>query len=154
MWDNHYWFWGWYNVQAAVINLNPAKVKIKLNDAAEWVTLNSVTTQLRLRPVAGSTAVPTAVNKDPYTSLLNGASYWAYADLTQYASEDKETQIEQVLGVNPVNNINKAKFGGFYYENISGNVTYFYVQSPVGIRYEWGWQFGSVTWKINTTQGN
>jgi hypothetical protein len=52
------------------------------------------------------------------------------------------------------NKINKAKFGGFYYENISGNVTYFYVQIPVGVRYEWGWQFGTVTWKINTTQGN
>ena len=154
MWDNHYWFWGWYNVQAAIINLNPAKVKIKLNDDVDFQPLNEVTTQLRLRPVANATAVPTTVDKDPYKSLLDGASYWAYTDLTQYASEAKESQIEQELGVNPVNKTNKAKFGGFYYENISGNVEYFYVQIPVGIRYEWGWQFGTVTWKINTTQGN
>jgi hypothetical protein len=154
MWDNHYWFWGWYNVQAAMINLNPAKVMIKLNDDANWQKLSEVSTQLRLRPVANAIAVPANVNKAPYTSLLDGASYWQYQDLTQYASEDKESQIEQILGVNPANKINKAKFGGFYYENISGNVTYFYVQIPVGVRYEWGWQFGTVTWKINTTQGN
>ena len=67
----------------------------------------------------------------------------------------KEKNIEQVLGIYPVNNANKAQFGGFYYENDALTLTKFTLKFPVAIRYEWGWVFDSeLTWKVDTTHGN
>jgi hypothetical protein len=71
MYDNHYWFWAYYNVKGIAINLHGTKVLVDLNDGNGFVPLNTVTAYLRLFPLAGGTALgTTAVGKTLWASLL------------------------------------------------------------------------------------
>ena len=159
MYDNHYWFWAYYNIKGIAINLDGSKVKVDLNDGNGFVALNTVTSKLRLRGLNAGTVSTIAPANTARTLFgkLSGATYWDYEpyNLIQYNRADKEKNIEQVLGIYPVNNANKAQFGGFYYENDALTLTKFTLKFPVAIRYEWGWVFDSeLTWKVDTTHGN
>ena len=157
MYDNHYWFWGYYNIKGVAINLDGSKVQVDLNDGNGFVALNTVTSMLRLRPLTAGTVTTMPTTTTAYTlwGKLSGATYWEFPDLTAYNAEAKESQIEQVLGVNPVNKANKAQFGGFYYENDALTLTKFTLKFPIAIRYEWGWVYdATLTWKVDTTHGN
>ena len=159
MYDNHFWFWGYYNIKGVAINLDGSKVKVDLYDGNGYVPLNTVTSKLRLRGLtAGTTS--TITEGTPYTAYtlfgkLEGATYWQYPDLTTYNAESKEGAIEQLLGIYPVSKANKAAFGGFYYENDALTLTKFSLKFPMAIRYEWGWIYSDeLTWNIDTTHGN
>ena len=159
MYDNHYWFWAYYNIKGIAINLDGSKVMVDLNDGNGFVKLNTVTSQLRLRGLTAGTVSTIAPANTARTLFgkLSGATYWDYEpyNLIQYNRADKEKNIEQELGIYPANVANKAKFGGFYYENNSSTLTKFTLKFPVAIRYEWGWVFDSeLTWKVDTTHGN
>jgi hypothetical protein len=159
MYDNHYWFWAYYNIKGIAINLDGSKVMVDLHDGNGFVKLNTVTSQLRLRGLTAGTVSTIAAANTARTLFgkLSGATYWDYEpyNLIQYNRADKEKNIEQELGIYPVNNANKAKFGGFYYENNTSTLTKFTLKFPVAIRYEWGWVFDSeLTWFVDTTHGN
>ena len=153
MYDNHYWFWAYYNVMGVAVQMDPTKIEIKINDETEWKKLSEVTNYLRLRAINTPTSALN-ITSGPYKDILNGAQYYG-VDLTSYNMESKESQLEQFLGVNPADNANKAKFGGLYYENVSGNITKFQVRLTIAVRYEWGWLLNqNFTWKIDTTHGH
>ena len=144
MYDGHYWFWGYYNVKSISIDLRSNIVETKLNASSSWVKLNTVTSQLRLWPLG---------------AYMPGAKTWSvdngdFPDLTDYCDPDREAAIEQIMGVTPRDESKLANFGGFYYENVSGNVTEFDVHFPVTIGYEWGEMTEWVVWHINTTAGH
>ena len=160
MYDNHYWFWAYYNIKGIAINLDGSKVMVDLNDGNGFVKLNTVTSKLRLRGLNAGTVSTIAPANTARTLFgkLSGATYWDYEPYKLYDNynrADKEKNIEQLLGIYPVNNANKAQFGGFYYENDALTLTKFTLKFPVAIRYEWGWVFDSeLTWKVDTTHGN
>ena len=166
MYDNHYWFWAYYNIKGVAINLNTSKVKVDLHDGQGPQLLNKVTDKLRLRGLNAGPANSVYSIDDVNTARtlyrkLSGATYWDYTkvlttgDLTQFNRADKEKNIEQELGIYPVNNANKAKFGGFYYENDALTVTKFTLYFPMAVRYEWGWVYvDEMAWFIDTTHGN
>lgn len=144
MWNNHWWFWGYYNIKKIAIDLRANVVETKLNASTDWVKLNTVTTQLRLWPLG---------------MFAPGYAEWSVAnanfpDLTNYCDPSQEAAIEQIMGISPRNEANLANFGGFYYENVSGNVTEFDVRFPITIGYEWGELTEWAVWHINTTAGH
>jgi len=88
-----------------------------------------------------------------------GAAEWSVAngnfpDLTNYCDPSQEAAIEQIMGISPRNEANLANFGGFYYENVSNNITEFDVRFPITIGYEWGELTVWAVWHINTTAGH
>ena len=159
MYDNHYWFWAYYNVKGIAINLDGTKVLVDLNDGNGFVPLNTVTSYLRLYPLAGGTALgATAVGKTLWGKLA-GATYYDFTTLSPalntYNHSNKEGALESALGVNPSDKAKKALFGGVYYENDALHVTKFTLKFPVAVRYEWGWVYDNeFTWKVDTTHGN
>ena len=67
---------------------------------------------------------------------------------------DKEAQIEQVMGLDPVNNTNKLNFGAIKYVNNGGNVTKFSVRIPIILEYYWGTIYDTIEIEIDATAGN
>ena len=139
MYDDHFWFWGNYNIKAITVDLRTSVVETSLGANVNWVKLNTVTNYLRLWPLNASTS---------------GVATYNLPDLTVYNDPSQEAALEQLMGINPVNNAKKAVFGGFYYENITGNVTEFWLRFPITIRYEWGELTDWVVWHVDRTGGH
>ena len=160
MYDNHYWFWAYYNVKGIAINLDGTKVLVDLNDGNGFVPLNTVTSYLRLYPLAGGTALGTTAEGKTLWGKLAGATYYDFTTLLSpalntYNHSNKEAALETALGVNPSDKAKKAVLGGVYYENDALHVTKFTLKFPVAVRYEWGWVYDNeFTWKVDTTHGN
>jgi hypothetical protein len=164
MYNDQYWFWAYYNINGVAVVTDPNLVQIKINDETEWKKLSEITNYLRLEPLTATTFTGTVGNAWPYGTtdlypMLKNAAYYDFSKLspalTTYNAAGKESAIEAVLGVNPTVNANKAKFGGFYYENDALNITKFTLKIPVGIRYEWGWLYTEdFYWRVDTTVGN
>ena len=170
MWGDHYWFWAYYNIKEIDVDLRYDKVKTTLHhpeltkaadagdyDTSKWPTLASVSNEVRLWPVqvigSGATArVGTAGGGNfiaPYQfDLVDAAKTFTY-------SNNNETlkAFMGYPGTFPGIPVNKARFGGFYYENNKANVTDFYFYIPVTIHYEWGKFKTYMCWKVKDTTG-
>ena len=117
------------------VDLRPGSVLTNLNQqqAGTWVPLSSVSQNIQLRTLDGSTGL----RQYPF-------------DLTSYLSPDKEAYVEQYMGILPVNYSRKAVFGGIRYENLGTSVLNATILVPVTVRYE----FGSVTTMMKIVLGN
>lgn len=135
MYDDHCWFWGFYNVKEIDVDLRPGSVLTNLNQqqAGTWVPLSSVSQNIQLRTLDGSTGL----RQYPL-------------DLTSYLSPDKEAYVEMYMGLKPVDYSRKALFGGVRYENLGSSVLNATILVPVTVRYE----FGSVTTMMKLVIGN
>lgn len=135
MYDDHCWFWGFYNVKEIDVDLRPGSVLTNLNQqqAGTWVPLSSVSQNIQLRTLDGSTGL----RQYPF-------------DLTSYLSPDKEAYVEMYMGLKPVDYSRKALFGGVRYENLGSSVLNATILVPVTVRYE----FGSVTTMMKLVLGN
>ena len=161
MYDDHYWFWAYYNVKEIDVDLRDDQVRttmhhpeLDVNAPETWPTLGSITHRARLLSIdvanagtATARVIPGVGNAlTPYEfDLVDAAKKFTYA-----VNNDA---LKAYMGINPVNKVNKARFGGFYYENNGDNVTDFYVYIPVTIHYEWGKFKTHVRWLIKTTSG-
>lgn len=154
MWDDHYYFWAYYNVHQIDVDMRPASILTNMHqkDADTFVPLNKVTTQAILtnidvlNPGTGNARlVPDAANLKSYVfDLVGGAKKFTYA-----VNNDA---LKDYMGVGTPNiDTNKARFGGFYYANNGDNVTEFDVIIPITVHYEWGYVNAKVKWHINTT---
>ena len=161
MWDDHFYFWAYYNVKAIEVDMNPKHIWTNMHGAervaagkSEWTWLDKVTTMARLfnidvlNPGTGlARVVPGTADKKRYDfDLVDGAKKFTF--------EVNNGALKDYMGVGTPNiDVNKARFGGFYYANNGDNVTEFDVVIPVKVYYEWGWVSAKLTWHINTTHG-
>ena len=144
MYDDHFWFWAYYRVNKITIDMNPAHILINMHQASTstFVKLSSITTKLELRAwPSGSGGVYTF-------DLLSGSDGQPFNDPA------KEADIEAYMGVNPVDNAKKEKFGAIYYANNGENVTEFDLKIPVTISYWWGDLSEIVNIHIKRTTGH
>ena len=169
MWGDHYWFWAYYNIKEIDVDLRDTKVRTTLHhpeltnaavlEPEKWPTLGSITTQLRLWPVAvenpgtgnarlTTTAVPADGPACYKFDLIGDAKKFTY-EVNNGALKDYMGNPGTFPGI-PTN---KARFGGFYYENNKANVTDFYLYIPVTIHYEWGKFETHMCWKVEDTEG-
>lgn len=150
MWDDHYWFWACYNVKEIDVDLRPEKVMTNLcqPNADTWVPLSSVPTPMQLKTIQvenpgtaeATVAIGTAdlgeypfdllnVNRNAFTYAVNNVALKAY------------------MGLNPVVPVNKARFGGIYFNRNGEEAKSFSIEVPVTMKYEWG--SVSATMRIN-----
>ena len=153
MYDNHWWFWGYYNVKGIMIDLTPSKVYTNMHQTSKdtFVPLNDVSTKLHLynggTTVQGPGYYGTTWNTS--TGVLTSTTDWGLAAYSPF----NEAGIEAYMGINP-RSVDKMKpFGWFYYENNGDNVTEFDVIIPTTIYYEWGSLQYNVRWHVDTTHG-
>lgn len=127
MYDNYYWFWGYYNVKEIDVDLRPENVLTNMwqQQADRWVPLSTVSTTVKLGTLGGSASLgeyPFDLSR--INNYLNAASEGAY---------------EHYMGINPVANDQKARFGGISYKNLAdGGSRDFTIQVPITVKYEWG----------------
>ena len=160
MWDDHYYFWAYYNVKAIEVDMNPKHIWTNMHGAervaaggSEWTWLDKVTTMARLFNIdvlnpntATARVVPGTADLKRYDfDLVDGAKKFTYA-----VNNDA---LKAYMGIKPESKTNKARFGGFYYANNGDNVTEFDVVIPIKVYYEWGWVNAKLDWHINTTHG-
>ena len=160
MWDDHYYFWAYYNVKAIEVDMNPKHIWTNMHGAervaagkSEWTWLSEVTTMARLFNIdvlnpntATARVVPGTADLKRYEfDLVDAAKKFTYA-----VNNDA---LKAYMGVKPESKTNKARFGGFYYANNGDNVTEFDVVIPIKVYYEWGWVNAKLDWHINTTHG-
>jgi hypothetical protein len=163
MYDDHYWFWAYYNIKEIDVDLRYDRVLTTMHHPEldpkkpwTWNRLSEVTRRARLLSIrvdnpgtATARVVPGQGDQiTPYEfDLVDCTPDRAYT----YAVNNDA--LKAYMGISPIRNTNKARFGGFYYENNGDNVTDFYVWIPVTIHYEWGKFQTHVRWLIKTTHG-
>ena len=149
MWDDHYWFWAYYNVKEIDIDLNPSMMKTNLhqNDPNTWVKWEEVSTPIQFSPIqvlnantATAQVAPATGNTGKYTFDLSEAN-----PLFLYAHNNDA--LKAYMGVSPDNPVNKARFGGIYYKSNGEDDVDFCIDVPITIKYEWGNL--TTTWRIN-----
>ena len=163
MWDDHFYFWAYYNVKAIEIDMNPKHIWTNMHGdervaagGQEWTWLDKVTTMARLYNIdvlnpnsATARVVPGDATLKRYEfDLVDAAKKFTYA-----SNNDALKAYMGYPGQQPGIPTNKARFGGFYYANNGDNVTEFDVVIPVKVFYEWGWVNAKIDWHINTTHG-
>jgi hypothetical protein len=153
MYNDHFWFWGYYNIKSITVDMRPESVETTMHyNDGEWHKLSDVTTTANLWTWSNITAAGTnyantlAAQK---TTFDFGANFMP----ALYTYEGNEAGIKAHMGLSPVNEFNKALFGGFYYANNGDNVTTFKVRIPITIEYEFGKLTQKVEWTIDTTHG-
>ena len=183
--ENHWWFWAYYNVKGIEVDLTSVYTNMHKDQRPanqEWVLLNSVTKQLSLYHVDPLTGyATTSSGRQIYGEgfeITKGTSYgndwpanpapngWGLVNPNQFQSSDREADIENYMGLRPVDNVKKSLFGAIYYANNGLNVTEFDLVFPITIFYEWGYlqykpvfengqlKAGSaLVWHIQTTHG-
>ena len=139
MYDGQYWFWAYYNLEKITVDLTPANVHTTMHYNDWNKTMQDVTAFAELTDLDGGKGLRT---------------YDFGADIAAFNSPDKEAQIEQVMGINPRNLTNKAKFGAIKYVNNGENVTVFKVRVPVILEYYWGKIYDVIEIEIDSTAGN
>jgi hypothetical protein len=176
MWDDHWWFWAYYNVKRIDIDMRPGKIMTNLNKnqrqgGSEWVPLNDVTdtpdiNHLILRPIDAETGDWMNMTKVTYTQWGQTAGEEGFVDVVQNTIyvENANTIIKNRMGLEakqPNGNVltksqlrrNMRRFGAIYYRNDTDNVTEFDVRIPITIWYEWGYLDSYVTIHVNSTAG-
>ena len=115
--------------------------------STEWVKLSQVTTTANLWTWDADG------NRNNLAAQETTFNFGNDLQANQYYLEEKEAALEAFMGIKPVNEAKKAKFGGFYYANNGDNVDEFDIRIPITIEYEWGKLYQVVQWKIKTTHG-
>ena len=140
MYDGQYWFWAYYLVNSITIDMDPAHIYTNMHYNDWTKTMADVTSLAELRAWPSGNKTATTYNFGSLINTFNQAS--------------KEAAIEQAMGKNPVNNINKEKFGAIKYINNGGNVTKFSVRIPIILEYYWGKIYDTIEIEIDSTAGN
>jgi hypothetical protein len=158
MYDNHWWFWGYYNVKGIGIDMDPSNVWTNMHqsNSETFVKLSSISTQVRLfvgEPYMDNAYHIFGLGWDQQGNRIQGTAPADDWKLWQYVPASMENAIEQYMGISPRNESRLAKFGSIYYENNGDNVTEFDVLIPITIFYEWGSQKYCTRWHIDTTHG-
>jgi len=162
MYDNHYWFWAYYNVKGIMVDMRTNKIWTNMHqdNVNTFVPLNQVSTRAHIW--AGA---PYYDNREAYygEGWNNIGQYaagqapdyndWKLDTNGYYAGQDQEPYIESWMGIKPRNTSKLARFGSIFYENNGDNVEVFDVIIPVTIFYEWGSQKYYTKWRIDTTHG-
>jgi hypothetical protein len=161
MYDNHWWFWAYYNVKGIMVDMQTDKVWTNMHQASTstFVPLNKVSTRAHLwagAPYFASTQAYYGEGWDTQGNRRTGpATFYDdwQLDTNGYYYATMEPQIEAWMGISPRNETKLARFGSIYYENNGDNVTEFDVIIPITIFYEWGAQKYYTLWHIDTTHG-
>lgn len=138
MYDGNYWFWAFYNVNEIDVDLRPESILTNLGQqqAGVWVPLSSFPQNIRFCALDGSTGL----QQYPFDFSSNQS----------FLRQENEAALEQYMGINPVNNSAKARFGGIRYENLGTSVLNATFLVPVTVRHE----FGSVTTTLKIVLGS
>jgi len=140
MYDGQYWFWAYYMLNKITIDMDPAHIETNMHYGTWGHYMSEVTNLAEL--YAWPSGAKAAVTYD-FGALINA-----------FNRADKEAQIEQVMGLDPVNNTNKLNFGAIKYVNNGGNVTKFSVRIPIILEYYWGTIYDTIEIEIDATAGN
>jgi len=162
MYDDHQWFWAYYNIYEIDVDMTPSRVYTNMHQAntSTFVPLNTITTQAILVNLTRSNGAGTAtLGRYGFNLInntaLNGLPYVAHPldGLKPFNRAAKNADLKKYMGLDPVNNNYKAYFGGIYYANNGDNVTEFDVRVPITIKYEWGEFTQYVQFHIDGTHG-
>ena len=167
------WFWGYYDVKAITLDLNPAHVYTDMHTGT-WQKLSSITTMARLYALYQDGTITTNEYGYPWYNVSSREDDGNLADVDgnyvinsqdfdeatwlqtynfncrKYNSSDKNSQLVADMTTLP----GKYRYGVICYENNGDNVTEFRVRIPMRIDYAWGYYWTSLNLKINTTLGN
>lgn len=136
MYDDHYWFWGFYNVKEIDVDLRPDMVLTNLHqkEPNSWVPLSTVSSPIEL------SALYRSENLGKYTF-----------DLTQnYLNDGANLALLEYMGISPVDLTNKARFGGISYKKNGEADANFTIQVPVTVKYEFGGVSAMMTIKFGS----
>jgi hypothetical protein len=147
MWDDHYWFWAYYNVKEIDVDLSPYHVKTNLHqEEGEWAYLNQVSTPIQLCPIETKNPGTPAAQVVPGSGdigiypfdLLDANMKFTYSynnsALKKYMGDPNHANdFWQVT-----NYVQRARFGGIYYNRNGENAKSFSILVPVTVKYEWG----------------
>ena len=138
MYDKNYWFWAYYNVNEIDIDLRPENILTNLGQqqAGTWIPLSAVSNTIRFSALDGTTGL----GQYPFDLASN----------EKYLRVENEAYVEAYMGISPVNNSAKARFGGIRYENLGSNIMGATFFVPVTVRHE----FGSVTTTLKIVLGS
>ena len=152
MYDDHYWQWACYNVKEIDVDLRPEKVMTNLcqPNADTWVPLSSVPTPMQLKTsqvenpgtAEATVAIGTAdLGEYPFDLLNDGSNRLTYA-----VNNDV---LKAYMGLNRYSEdeVNKARFGGIYFNRNGEEAKSSCVLVPVPMKKEWG--SVSATMRIN-----
>ena len=132
MWDNHWWFWAYYNVNKITLDLRNTSVKTNMHNNT-WLTLDKVTSMLSL-----------SAGKDLATAQKNTFVPFTF-DLTGLNAADRNAEVKGKLN---------AAVGKIFYTNNGSVVKPFEITIPVVISYEWGDIQSEVTITVDPTIGH
>ena len=132
MWDNHWWFWAYYNVNKITLDLRNTSVKTNMHNNT-WLTLDKVTSMLSL-----------SAGKDLATAQKNTFVPFTF-DLTGLNAADRNAEVKGKLN---------AAVGKIFYTNNGSVVKAFEITIPVVISYEWGDIQSEVTITVDPTIGH
>lgn len=132
MWNDHQWFWAYYNVKAITIDMDPENVLTNMHVGNKFVPLSTITTAAKLFA---------------YPSMKQESTKYTF-NLSSYNRATKNQDLLDYMEAN------KDKFGAIYYANNGDNVTDFSVRIPVTIEYEWGYFKQYIQIDITRTTGH
>ena len=170
MYDDHQWFWGYYNIKGIEADLRPGSVWTNMHQnermaagGAQWALLKDVSSSVRLwagdpywAPTKAAWGVYWLANGTKVSQPLGAGVSYNVSDewgLYNYITQNQNPYILSHMGLSPRNTGRLAKFGSIYYENNETNVTTFDVAFPITIYYEWGSFTQYLVWHIDTTHG-
>ena len=161
MYEDHYWFWAYYQLKSIILDLDPLSVYTNLHYGNAYNTLNTISTDVDLW--AASDAFGGAGNSGLSIFNFNEGPDMTPAGIARgiynFNSSYKETNIENFMGTpnleNPTTKYHaqKQRFGTVYYQNNGHNVQIFDVYIPYTIEYEWGWITRFADFVIDSTHG-
>ena len=161
MYEDHYWFWAYYQLKSIILDLDPLSVYTNLHYGNAYNTLNTISTEVDLW--AASDAFGGAGNSGLSIFNFNEGPDMTPAGIARgiynFNSSYKETNIENFMGTpnfeNPTTKYHaqKQRFGTVYYQNNGHNVQIFDVYIPYTVEYEWGWITRFADFVIDSTHG-
>lgn len=138
MWDDHTWFWAYYNVNKITIDMRPTSITTNMNNGGStFVPMSDITTKAKLYAYDTVSRTMTQ-NKEDFNFSL-------------YPTYDSQAMNAALVSYMEAN---KGKFGAIYYANNGENVTDFSVRIPVTLSYEWGDFEQVIQLNITRTTGN
>jgi hypothetical protein len=171
MYDDHFWFWAYYNIKEIDVDMRTDQIRTNMhhpeltvdktqgrdamvkNIQTNWPKLSEITTQARLYNIRVINPNTATAEVRPGSATLGVYQFDLCDAADRFTYAVNNNALKAFMGISPVSNVNKARFGGFYYANNGDNVTEFDVLIPVTIHYEWGKYKTYLLWHIDTTHG-